>query len=396
MKRNSRLQAAVWIVCGLVASLMLSQCTKEESVVKNLNRSFNGTSDSTLFASYYNKTVLNLGTATPDVNDVISERGVEGIIKDYCATSNCHGGSIEPKLSTFAQVMNYVTPGNPEASKLWEYVTTSDLNKAMPPIASSHELTGSDKTLLYNWIKNGAKEKPDLSDFRPVAVRLINAGCGSANCHNQATATGAWARKGLIPGLISADTTNFLHIRSDGSTTLYCLLTNKALLDKTWNEYKDSVRMFYQDTLANASFRPYKTFGTPVSSMSTRGPLQTYDDILFDIKHPKGVRSNSAVVYIDTVSGRKYYVKGNNLNSAGSILSRVDSTLLPGNPFTGVFNANHHGGMAYDDGGLKPSEIALIKAWFFADPNVPEVWKYGVNNAGIYKYRKSGIIIKKN
>ena len=46
--------------------------------------------------------------------------------------------------------------------------------------------------------------------------------------------------------------------------------------------------------------------------------------------------------------------------------------------------------MAYGDGGLKPHEIALIKAWYFADPNIPAVWKYGNANAGIFKYRKTG------
>jgi hypothetical protein len=49
--------------------------------------------------------------------------------------------------------------------------------------------------------------------------------------------------------------------------------------------------------------------------------------------------------------------------------------------------------MAYDDGGVKPSEIALIKAWYFADPNIPDVWKYGINNAGIFKYRKTNNFI---
>ena len=51
--------------------------------------------------------------------------------------------------------------------------------------------------------------------------------------------------------------------------------------------------------------------------------------------------------------------------------------------------------MAYSDGGLTRNDIALIKAWYFADPNIPDIWKYGVGNAGIYKYRKSGTIIKK-
>jgi len=52
--------------------------------------------------------------------------------------------------------------------------------------------------------------------------------------------------------------------------------------------------------------------------------------------------------------------------------------------------------MAYGDGGLKPNEVALIKAWYFADPNIPDVWKYGIANVGIFKYRKTGNIITKH
>jgi hypothetical protein len=122
-------------------------------------------------------------------------------------------------------------------------------------------------------------------------------------------------------------------------------------------------------------------------------PLNTYDDILLDIYYPKSVRSNSSVVYTDG-SGNKFYVKGDPLNAASAIVSRVDSTLLVANPRTGVYSANQQGDMAYGDGGLKSSEIALIKAWYFADPNVPTVWKYGQANAGIFKYRKTGKIIK--
>jgi hypothetical protein len=147
--------------------------------------------------------------------------------------------------------------------------------------------------------------------------------------------------------------------------------------------------------VAFASFRPYKTFGTPVSALSTRGPLQSYDDILLDIKYPKSVRSNSSVVYTDPVTLKNYYVKGNPLNAASTMASRVDSTILVANPHTGVFNTSQQGDMAYGDGGLKPSEIALIKAWYFADPNIPDVWKYGQNNAGIFKYRKTGTIIRR-
>jgi len=147
-------------------------------------------------------------------------------------------------------------------------------------------------------------------------------------------------------------------------------------------------------TVANASFRPYKIFGTPVSALSTRGPLNTYDDILLDAMYPKSVRSNSSVVYTDG-NGKSFYVKGNYLNAASTLVSRVDSTILVANPYTGVFATSQQGDMAYGDGGLKPAEIALIKAWYFADPNIPDVWKYGINNAGIFKYRKTGTIIRK-
>lgn len=94
-------------------------------------------------------------------------------------------------------------------------------------------------------------------------------------------------------------------------------------------------------------------------------------------------------------SGNKFYVKGNPLNASSSLISRIDSTLLLANPYTGIYATNHQGDMAYGDGGLKRTEIALIKAWYFADPNIPDVWKYGVNNVGIFKYRKTGKIIMK-
>ena len=76
------------------------------------------------------------------------------------------------------------------------------------------------------------------------------------------------------------------------------------------------------------------------------------------------------------------------------MISRIDSTVVLANPYTGVFATNQQADMAYGDGGLKASEIALIKAWYFADPNVPAVWKYGTTGNGIFKYRKSGTIVK--
>jgi hypothetical protein len=291
--------------------------------------------------------------------------------------------------------MMFVSAGSPESSKLWEYLTTNDFNKAMPPVNSNHEMNITDKSLIYNWIKNGAKERPDLNDFRPAAVALIANGCGSAKCHSQMTAAGGWARAGFIPGLVSSDTTQFTAIDPvTGLSTLYCQLSNVTKLAQVWTAYKDSVKKFYADTLANASFRPWKTFATPRSALSGRGPLNSYDDIVMDIMYPKSVRSNSSVQYTNPTTLITYYVKGNYLNASSSMVSRIDSTLLLANPFTGVYATSHQGDMAYGDGGLKSHEIALIKAWYFADPNIPTVWKYGNANAGIFKYRKTGTIIK--
>lgn len=395
MKKISAIKATAMFLVVIFLGASVMQCKKTGDLVKQLDRSFTGSADTAVFAAFYENNTVSPSDATADVNDVIKFRGVQTIVHEYCATSNCHGGPISPKLDTYAEIMKYVAPGNPEGSKIWDFITTNDFNKAMPPVNSNHELTITDKSLLYNWIKNGAKERPDLSDFRPAAIALITTGCGSANCHNQATATGGWARKGLIAGLSSSDTTMYTYINpATGAPTYYCLLTNESLRNQVWESYKDSVRTFYQDTATYASFRPWKTLTSPRSASSTRGPLQTYDDILLDINYPKSVRSNSAAVYTDTTTGIVYYSKGNPLNATSSLVTRIDSTLVLANPFTGVYAANHQGDMAYGDGGLKPHEVALIKAWYFSDPNVPTVWKYGLDNAGIFKYRKTGTIIK--
>ncbi len=395
MKKIPIIKTTVIALGGLILSLSLVQCKKVGQNAQVLDRTFSVQPDSAIFSPFYDTTLVATHDANPDANDRIIKRGVRTIVKEFCNTGNCHGGPISPSFASYQDIMKYVVPGSPSTSKLWEYITTNDFNKAMPPINSNHELTTSDKSTIYNWILNGAKLNPDLLDFRPAAIRLIIDGCSSANCHNQATATGGWARKGLIAGLATSDTSQYTYLNPQtGVATIYCQLSNVNLRSQVWTAYKDSVKKFYADTLANASFRPWKTVSTPVSASSTRGPLNSYDDILMDVWYPKSIRANSSVVYTDG-NGKGFYVKGNYLNATSSLVSRIDSTILLANPYTGVFATSQQGDMAYGDGGLKPSEIALIKAWYFADPNVPDVWKYGINNAGIFKYRKTGTIIRK-
>jgi hypothetical protein len=396
MKKISKLKSVMIILAGLTLSLTILRCTKTGVIANQLNRAFVGTADTTVFSSFYDSTKIAIAdpNLVSSINDFITIKGVQSTIKEYCGIATCHGGTINPKLSTYGEIKSLVTPGNPEGSKLWELITTNDLKTAMPPVNATHELSITAKTIIYNWIKNGAKEFPALEDFRPSAINILIQGCSSTNCHNVTTSTGAWARASLIPGLITSDTTMFTFIRPS-SITYYCLLSNTTLRNTVWNAYKDSARKFYSDTLTYASFRPYKTFSAPVVKSNVRGPLSSYDDIIFDICYPKGIRSNSSVVY--TSNGNSYYVKGDYLNTTSNLIQRIDSTLLRANPRTGVYSlaGSSDGDMAYSDGGMTPSDIALVKAWYFADPNVPDVWKYGLNNVGMFKYKKTGNTILK-
>jgi hypothetical protein len=383
------------LVSMVLISLFLVQCKKDGTNASSVSRSLVNQPDSTIFSPYYDTTIIAFADTKPGINDIIVSKSVRSIIKNNCVSAGCHGaGGVKPTLDTYESVKSMVVAGNPEGSQLFQLVTTSDLNKAMPPVNYGVDLTVTEKSIIYNWIKNGAKDYPTLVDYRPAAIALIGIGCSSGNCHNQATATGGWARKGLLGALTTADsTTYYFQNQTSGSITTYPQL-KEPKLTSVWGAYKDSVRKFYSDTLANASFRPYKIFATPVSSMSTRGPLNTYDDILLDILAPKSIRSNSSVVYTDG-AGNKFYVKGDNLNASSSMLSRVDTTLLLANPRTKIYATKNQGDMAYSDGGLRPSDIAIIKAWYFSDPNIPEVWKYGTDGAGIFKYTYSGKIIVK-
>jgi hypothetical protein len=255
----------------------------------------------------------------------------------------------------------------------------------MPPVNVLNELSYTEKNTVYNWILNGAKEFPAIEDYKAAAVRIIATGCASVNCHNTATAVGYWARLGHVT-IATGDTSSFKFTNQlTGAITYYPVMQNTTLLNSVWKAYKDSCTKFYSDTLANASFRVYKTF-------SSRGPLTTYDEILFDALYPKSIRSAANTYW---VNGVRVNSKGDYLNASSTILSRIDSTIVLANPRTGIFATNHQGDMAWSDGGFGKNDIAIVKGWYFLDPNIPDVWKYGINNAGIFKYRKTGKIITK-
>ena len=397
MKRKVSYQKGIiGLFCVLFVSLLFVQCKKDGTNASLVSRALVNTPDTTIFSPFYDSTVVPFANLQPGINDIVVTKSVQSIIRNNCVSSGCHGGGgVKPYLNTYEDVLNMVKPGDPQGSQLFQLITTSDLNKAMPPVNYGVDLTISEKSVVYNWIKNGAKKVPALVDYRPAAVALLTSGCSSGNCHNQATAGGGWARKGLLGALAATDSTAFLFTNlTSGAVTSYPQL-KEPKLTSVWTAYKDSVRKFYTDTLAFASFRPYKIFSTPVSAISGRGPLNTYDDLLLDALYPKSVRSNSSVVFVDG-NGKSFYAKGDYLNASSTLLSRVDTTLLIANPRTKVYSTKNQGDMAYSDGGLRPSEVAIIKGWYFSDNNIPDVWKYGTDGTGIFKYTYSGkVIVKK-
>ena len=394
-----RIKKTLIFLFGILSlATVLLQCTKDNINASNIQRNIVNP-DSTVYASFYDSVIIDKADpAKPRINDIIYTNGIQTIVRTNCASQACHGDKVKPVLTNYEQIMTMVVPGNPEASKLYQLVTTSDVNKAMPPVTYGVDLSTTDKTKIYNWIKNGAGEKPTLLDYRPAAISMMINGCGSANCHNQSTLGGEWARKSLIT-VSAGDTTNFIYTgppTGNPPVQRYKNISqlNEPKLTQVWNAYKDSTRKFYTDTVANASFRMYKTMGTPTTSQSTRGPLTTYDDIILDIMYPKGVRSNGNPVYTDA-NGKKFYVRGDQYNTNSLYLYLIDSTLNAANLRTRVFGTSTDGRMSWDDGGLTPSEIALVKAWYFADPNIPDVWKYGFDGSGAYRYNATKNVIKK-
>lgn len=389
----------IYLLGILSLATVMIQCTKDSNInAASIQRAV-VSPDSTVYASFYDSVIIDKADPTaPRINDVIRTNGIQSIVRTNCSSPACHGDKVKPILTNYDEIMKMVVPGNPEGSKLYQLVTTSDVNKAMPPVNYGVDLSVTEKTKIYNWIKHGAKEQPTILDFKPAAIAILTVGCASASCHNEATTGGEWARRKHLE-VSSGDTVNFTYKEPDSvppnppRTRNYAQL-KEPKLSQVWNAYKDSVRRFYLDTLANASFRPYKTFANPNTTQSIRGPLNTYDDILLDIMHPKGVRSNTGVVYIDP-NGKKYYTKGDQYNTDRYFIWYVDSTLVAANMRTKVWGTSAGGSMAWDDGGLTSTEVALVKAWYFADSNIPDAWKYGLDGSGIFKYKATGKIIKK-
>lgn len=354
------------MLCAVLMSIVVVQCKKEG---KNATSIFRGLAssdiDSTIFSPFYDTTVLNIAVAKA-TNDSIITTGIQSIIKANCG--NCHNSNIKPNLVTFNDIKSLVVPGNPEASKLWQVITTNDLNKAMPPVTTEKTVSTEDKISIYNWIKNGANETPVLSDYRPTAVRLITGGC-TAICHNENVIVGNWARTNNFGRPLTAQDTITSTAVHRGPA---CLAINDTLIKRVWGAYKDSVARFYSVASVNDTVR--KTISSPLD------PLNSYSNLLFNIQYPAAFRNGKA-------ANKDLFTAAT--SSSNNLLAKIDSTLS----FKGFVKS---GNMASGDGHMNSSEVAIIKGWYFLDPNIPDLWKYGNGTIPAFKDTKGNPIAKKN
>jgi hypothetical protein len=84
------------------------------------------------------------------------ERDVLPIFSNSCAISHCHDGSGEAfPLNSYAQIMNTVTPYNPDKSQCYKAITTTWGEGRMPP---DQPLSQEKRTIIRLWIEQGANE----------------------------------------------------------------------------------------------------------------------------------------------------------------------------------------------------------------------------------------------
>ena len=94
-----------------------------------------------------------------DTNQVCFSTEIFPIIKNNCATSNCHNEITQASginLSNYRAIIQDVKPGDGSGSLLYR-VTAPNYRPRMPP-APKPLLTEEQRNLIKRWIDEGAKE----------------------------------------------------------------------------------------------------------------------------------------------------------------------------------------------------------------------------------------------
>ena len=89
--------------------------------------------------------------------DVCFQTEILPIFKSNCALSGCHGGGGHgPSLSSYAGIMEGVTPGKPEKSRVYRVLSNVwSVESMMPP---DRPLSEENRSKIRVWIEQGAKD----------------------------------------------------------------------------------------------------------------------------------------------------------------------------------------------------------------------------------------------
>ncbi len=121
-------------------------------------------------------------------NNICFSDQVAPIILSNCAYKGCHAGNQDPDLSSYSGIMKLVKPGNPSASRLYQYAIGSQ----MPPSPKT-PLNLQQVTLIYGWIKQGALNNVcdcDTNQFTYASTILPIIQNSCSGCHGGASPGG--------------------------------------------------------------------------------------------------------------------------------------------------------------------------------------------------------------
>ena len=128
-----------------------------------------------------------------DPGKVYFNQQVLPILISNCTLSGCHDDASheeEVVLTSYNKVMatGEIKPGQPNESKLYKVIVTNDASDHMPP-PPQPSLTSEQKSIIYNWIQQGAQNLScqsscDSNNFAySTAIRqMIGNKC--AGCHS--------------------------------------------------------------------------------------------------------------------------------------------------------------------------------------------------------------------
>ncbi|MDG2422406.1 MAG: DUF1553 domain-containing protein [Phycisphaerales bacterium] len=155
-------------------------------------------------------------------------RDIRPILSDRCFL--CHGPDeaarqAKLRLDSFEYATasrrggQAITPGNPEASMLWQRITTKDPDDLMPPPGSGkHQLDETQTELIRQWIMNGAQYENHWA-FEP----LIKPGVPTSDGDN-------WSRNEIDPFILERLRTNGLKQNPEADRAT---LARRVFLDLT-------------------------------------------------------------------------------------------------------------------------------------------------------------------